>query len=296
MNGTIANPASLASQGVMNSGLLYHMARAHDDGTREYTPYESLYSMAGSRFIQGQATKGYFARPAGVRTVSFTGAAIGRLSMLARRRSPFGICFEKRLIDPLGTDIRPVHYLERGAIEMIRRHGVYPQGLGVADRNWIDLEEEGTYSFSWEEEWRLMGDLMFDRDSVVFLIVPTEGTGARFFLLGYHSIPSRAIRDPRPHMERLAELIAGARERAAPGEEIDEVAIEDNYLAHLAYKQSLVYANFFPKIRADMRRDEEREIFTESGEIRDPDGEWNDHEAAMFDLDNMLDAYFEDGD
>jgi len=279
----------------MNSGLLYHMARAHDDGTREYTPYESLYSMAGSRFIQGQATKGYFARPAGVRTVSFTGAAIGRLSMLARRRSPFGICFEKRLIDPLDEDIKPVRYLSRAHIDRIQNERVYPEGLGPEDRNWIDLDEPGEYSFSWEQEWRKLGDLHFDHDSVVFLIAPTSQISARLFALGHLIIPSSAIYNPFPHMQRVAELVELARRRAPEGTAIDEAAIEDNYLVHLAHRQTeMLFEDFYPKIRAEMHRDVEQMIYTESGDVRDPDGEWNLHEAASFDLDNQLDEYWED--
>ena len=45
-----------------------------------------------------------------------------------------------------------------------------------------------------------------------------------------------------------------------------------------------------------MRRDVEQRIYTESGELRDPNGEWNTHEAWTFDPDNTLDEILEDND
>lgn len=282
------------------SGLLYHIARVHSDDARKYTPYQSLFSMARDEFIQGQATKGFFARPEGVRSVSFSGSRLTGLGKLVSRRSEFGICFERRLIDPLGTDIKPVHYLERGAIEAIMHNGVYPRGMGPADRCWIDLEEPGAYSFSWEDEWRKLGDLDFDRDSVVFLIAPIAQISAEIFALGYPIIPSEVIRNPVPHMKRVAELVAKARERVPEGQAIDEALIEDDYLTWLAHKYSAEqeeqHDDFYPKIRAEMRVDEERMIYTESGELIDPNGEENMFEASSFDLDNKLDELFEDED
>ena len=289
----VLNPA-LA--GAAASGLLYHMARDYNDGAREYTAHESFASMVGDEYIEAQGNKGYFARVDDVKSVSFTGSSIARLSKLVSRRSEFGICFERRMIDPFGTDIRPVHYLSQAVIDRIRNEGIYPERLTAEDRYWIDLNEPGKYAFSWEEEWRKLGDFMFDHDSVVFLIVPTLEIGARFYALGYHSILSAAIRDPVPHLARLAWLVDEARKRAPAHQKVDEAAIEDSYLVWLAYRQSEAYGDFYPKIRADMNRDVESAIFTDSGEIRDPDGELNYFEAASFDLDNQLYEYFEDRD
>ncbi|MFA4974817.1 MAG: hypothetical protein WC683_19625 [bacterium] len=290
--------ASPVMQSAPASGLLYHMARSHADDTRKYTPYQSLFSMAQDRFIQGQATKGFFARMEGERAVSFSGSRLMGLRKLVSRRSEFGICFEKNLIDPLGTDIRPVHYLERGAIETIMHKGVYPRGMGPADRYWIDLEEPGAYSFSWEQEWRKLGDFEFDHDSVVFLIAPMAEISAEIFALGYPIIPSEVIRNPLLHLQRVAKLVAQAREQAPAGLAIDEASIEDNYLVWLADKYSAEqagqYDDFYPKIRAEMRWEEERLIYTESGELIDSNGEGNMFEASSFDLDNYLDEIYED--
>jgi hypothetical protein len=233
----------------------------------------------------------------GVKSVSFAGSSIDRLSKLVSRRSPFGICFERRIIDPLDTDIRPVHYLSQAVIDRIRSDGVYPEGLSAEDRYWIDLNEPGKYAFSWEEEWRKLGNLMFDHGSVVFLIVPTAYISAELFAMGHPIIPSKAISDPLPHLQRVAELVQLARERAAEGEKVDETSIEDGYLVWLSHKYQELYDRiFYPKSRAEMNREIEREIFTDSGEIRDPDGEENFFEAASYDLDNQLAEIFEDGD
>lgn len=282
--------------GAATSGLLYHMARAYDDGAVQYAPSESFSSMVRNQFIEGQPNKGYFARMEGVRSVSFSGSRFIDLGKLVSRRSPFGICFKRDLIDPAGTEIRPVHYLERGAIDLIRQRGIYPEGLSAADRHWIDLQEEGVYSFSWEEEWRRLGNLRFNQNSVVFLIVPTLDIGARLYSRGYNSIPTEAIYNPVPHLARIEAIVADARRKARDPDAVDEVEIENGYLAWLAYSYSDFYEDFYPKIRAEMRRDEEREIYTDSGELRDPDGEWNLHEAAAFDLDNMLDEMYEDSE
>ncbi len=298
MVNTVPIFASPVMQSAPASGLLYHMARLHADDTRKYTPYQSLFSMAQDMFIQGQATKGFFARMERQRAVSFSGSRLVGLRKLVSRRSEFGICFEKRLIDPLDIDIKQVHYLERGAIEAIMHKGVYPRGMGPADRYWIDLDEPGAYSFSWEEEWRKLGDLEFDHDSVAFLIAPMAEISAEIFALGYPILPSEAIRNLAPHLKRVARLVAQARERAPAGLAIDEASIEDDYLVWLADKysaeQAEQYDDFYPKIRAEMRVEEERLIYTESGELIDPDGEENMFEAWSFDLDNQLDEKFED--
>lgn len=297
MNVAMTGITNTVLAGAVTSGLLYHMARAYDDGETEYTPYESLRSMVTTEYIEAQPNKGYFARMDGVKTVSFTGSSIDRLSKLVSRRSPFGICFERRIIDPLDTDIRPVHYLSQAEIDRIRNDGVYPEGLSAEDRHWVDLDEPGKYAFSWEEEWRKLDDLMFDHGSVVFLIVPTAYISAELFAMGHPIIPAKAIWDPLPHLQRVAELVQLARERAEEGEEVDETKVEEGYLVWLSHKYQELYDGlFYPKIRAEMHRDIEQEIFTDSGEISDPDGELNDYEAAMFDLENQLDEIFEDGE
>jgi len=297
MNVAATGTMNAVLAGAATSGLLYHMARTYDDGESEYTPYESLRSMVNDEYITGQGNKGFFARMDGVKSVSFTGSSIARLSKLVSRRSPFGICFEKRIIDPFGTDIRPVHYLSQAQIDQIRYAGIYPERLGAADRYWIDLDEPGKYQFSWEEEWRKLGDLEFDKGSVVFLIVPTSHISAELYATGHPIIPSAAIWNPVPHLTRVAELVELARKRAEDGEEVDEAKIEEGYLVWLSHKFQQLYAEeFYPKIRAEMNRDIEREIFTDSGDIRDPDGEMNYFEASSFDLDNKLDELFEDGE
>jgi hypothetical protein len=297
MNGVTTGVSNAVLAGAATSGLLYHMARDYDDGMREYTAYESFASMLRDEYIEGQGNKGYFARMDGVKSVSFTGSSVARLSKLVSRRSPFGICFEKRIIDPFGTDIKPVSYISQAEIDRIKYEGIYPGKLTAAERYWIDLNEPGKYEFSWEEEWRKLGDLMFDHGSVVFLIVPISHISAELYATGHPIIPSDAIWNPIPHLQRVAKLVELARGRAADGEEIDETSIEDGYLVWLSYKfQELYDEDFYPKIRAEMNRDIEREIFTDSGEIRDPNGEGNIFEASSFDLDNMLDEIFEDGE
>jgi len=297
MNCTTSGIVNPALAGVASSGLLYHMARDFEDGTREYTALESFNSMVRDEYIEGQPNSGYFARMDGVSSVSFTGSSIDRLSKLVSRRSPFGICFEKRIIDPFSADIRKVHYLSRAEIDRIRFEGIYPPELSAAERYWIDLSEPGEYEFSWEEEWRKLGDLRFDHDSVVFLIAPISQMSAELFATGHAIIPSDAIRNPIPHLQRVARLVELARERAAKGEKVDETSIEDDYLVKISQKyREYFYEDFYPKSRAEMNRDIESEIYTDSGELRDPDGEGNFFEASSFDLDNMLDEIYEDRD
>ena len=286
--------------GAATSGLLYHMARPYDDGVATYTPQQSMVSMARNEYIEGQATKGYFARPEGIRSVSFSSSRLADLGKLVSRRSEFGICFDRQAIDPFSIDIKPVHYLERGAIEAIKRNGVYPSGLDARHRYWIDLEDEGTYSFSWEEEWRKLGDLEFNHDSVVFLIVPTAFISAELFALGYPIVPSDAINNPAPYVRKIDQLVDEARAQLSDDQEageVDEVEIEENYLVRLARRYtSSLHEDFYPKNRAKMREDVEQGIYTASGELRDPNGEWNTHEAFTFDQDNKLDEIFEDND
>ena len=297
--GSFYQSPSMPIAGTMASGpgLLFHMARPYNDGVAEYSPYLSLYRMLSDCYIEGQGNKGYFARMDGVKSVSFTASRLEELGRLVERRSQFGICFNKKLIDPSGDEIRPVHYLSRQEIDRIRLECAYPHGLGEEDRNWIDLEEPGTYSFSWEKEWRKMGNLFFEHNSVVFVIAPTSHISAALYALDLPIIPSSAISDPLPHMERVAMLVEEARRRSPKNVVIDEAAVEESYLALLAMQYNELFeGQFEPKIRAEMREDEAREIWTDSGDIRDPDGEWNFFEASMFDLDNMVDSLFEDAD
>jgi len=247
--------------------------------------------MVSERFIEGQATKGYFARPEKVRSVSFTESNLRDLGKLISRRSEFGICFEKNLVDPKGRKIKPVHYLSREQVDAIKYQRYYPKGLDDKDRYWIDLDERGTYSFSWEREWRKLGDLSFEYEAVVFLLVPEYFAQNIRDSFGLNIIPSSAVRNPAPHMERISRLIKETRSKA---HKLSEMEVKEEYLRKLAQRCSefIDSPTYFERI-AEMREYREREIFTEWGELRDADGEDNFFEAAMFDLDNRLDRILE---
>lgn len=141
--------------------------------------YDSIMGILSRKVIYAQSAFGAGRTRApeiqSQRAVCFSETPLHQLTRLAARRSEFGIGFRKSLLVARGGN--PILYAYDNqpvavAIKtLIASAGNQPRHPVWQMTPFIDLVS-GQYSFEWEREWRVVGDLLFEPSEVAFLILP----------------------------------------------------------------------------------------------------------------------------
>lgn len=157
-----------------SSDFLIHLVGKNDS-------VNSMMEILSSGVVEAKSVFGYQRDLHNTKASCFSEIPPGFLKRLVDRRSTHGIAFKKEFMIKSGA--QRVWYIDK---DTDLEQQIVNLSIGRNDGNSAPLRKifpfidvvgcHGTkrYEFSWEREWRILGDLVFEPEDVAFLIIPNS--------------------------------------------------------------------------------------------------------------------------
>lgn len=166
---------------IVASQFLVHLTKNFDDKNA----LDNLKSIIRDGQIEARNSYGFASKlqPDAPKQVCFSEIPFDNLWELLRRRSKYGIVFEKGLVRLSGGN--PIHYVQKNSVLNTAVLKLRDDASGDLNNTFWDVAPfidvvgdfpSGPYKFQWEREWRLNCNMKFDIEDIALIIAPEKST------------------------------------------------------------------------------------------------------------------------